>query len=398
MGCGLPGLKLRLQGRICMAIACALLGVLALPASPAPAIERFGSFGTGAGELFEPFGIAVDAANGGIYILDTNNSRIEEFTSNGVFELAWGWGVADGRTHALQVCKTTCFIGLAGTGAGEFDFAEGIAVDNDPASLSYGDIYVSDIGNHRVQKFSPAGRFLLMFGSGVNETARERHETANEDICPVHAGDICTAGIRGSAPGQLEFPVEGHFIAVGRTGTVYLGARNSVQEFAPNGTYETHVTLAPPDAVGGGEAGGVSGLEVNAAGDLYVIRIGVKSVNVYEPSGRLIRSIDAQERAENPEKPTPVVALDAAGDAFIEHEAIGEDDISEFDSTGAKLATIDTPAQAGLHGIAYDDQTGHLYVIDAIGAPGPVLVLTPPDPAPFAAIGSEVARWLIPEV
>jgi DNA-binding beta-propeller fold protein YncE len=399
---------MELHGWTCAAAAtavaatiCALAMMLAaaIPAAAA-VVERFGSFGAGAGQFNEPFGIAIDRSNGGLYVLDTNNQRIEEFTGEGAFQRAWGWGVAGTDRPGVQVCTRTCVPGVYGAGAGQFGFAEGIAADDDPASLSYGDLYVVDISNHRVEKFSPAGAFLLMFGGEVNQSARERHETAGEDICPVRPGDICSAGTRGSGPGQFEFPVEGHLVAVGADGTVYVGDRSRVEEFAPNGSFESQVKITNPVVSGPGEAGGVSGLEVNAAGDLYVIRIGVRSVNEYEPSGRLMRSIDPQARAENSEGPTPVAALDAAGDTFIEHEGEreGEYDITELDPTGATLATLATKMQGGLHGIAYDNQTGLLYVLELQSHEVPVIVFEPPDPPPFAATGSDFARLAIPEI
>jgi len=40
--------------------------------------------------------------------------------------------------------------GTEGTGAGQFDMPNGVAVASD------GSVYVSDRNNHRVQKFSPA--------------------------------------------------------------------------------------------------------------------------------------------------------------------------------------------------------------------------------------------------
>ena len=35
---------------------------------------------------------------------------------------------------------------------------------------SYGDVYVSDASNHRVEEFGPEGKFILMFGEKVNKT------------------------------------------------------------------------------------------------------------------------------------------------------------------------------------------------------------------------------------
>ena len=46
------------------------------------------------------------------------------------------------------------------------------------------DIYVADSGNHRVEKFDPAGGFLLMFGKEVNRTAVENSRAAEVNVCP----------------------------------------------------------------------------------------------------------------------------------------------------------------------------------------------------------------------
>ena len=65
---------------------------------------------------------------------DTNNNRLQKFTSEGRFLRA---------------------IGRPGEADGEFSNPDGIAVDLD------GSIYVADTGNQRVQKLKPDGSFLL---------------------------------------------------------------------------------------------------------------------------------------------------------------------------------------------------------------------------------------------
>jgi len=367
------------------------------------ASAQFGSSGTRAGQFVEPDGIAVEQGDGDVVVLDTVNRRIDEFTSTGRFLLSWGWGVADGRTRMLQQCRANCHTGISGAGAGQLGFAEGVAVDNGPRSSSVGDVYVVDIGNHRVEKFSPSGAFLLTFGGDVNKTAQRRAERAGEDVCPVEPGDACSAGTIGPAPGQFEFVVEGSFVAVGPTGTVYVGDRNRVQEFAANGTFKAQVELLPhPRPTGSNEVGGVSGLVVDAAGDLYVVRNGVAGVVEYEPSGRLLRTLDEQGEPAYPEGPTPTLALNGAGDLFIDDEAERRHRIDEFDPAGAPLASFDTGMEGGLHGISFGDQTGKLYVLDTnsnvMPAIARVRIVSPPDAAPFAVDGSELARWIVREI
>src|ERR1700683_310144 len=127
------------------AMLCALALALTVNVLGARADGQFGSYGTGAGMFVEPNGIAVDQQSGEVYVVDSNNERVDRFTGQGSFVLAWGWGVADGRSERLQRCTTACFAGLRGAGAGQLGFAEGAAVDNDQASASRHDVYVVDI-------------------------------------------------------------------------------------------------------------------------------------------------------------------------------------------------------------------------------------------------------------
>jgi tripartite motif-containing protein 71 len=381
---GVMSWRARLTGMLALCLLAAAVGGCggsSAKRSPVDPTERmdtvgeFGKHGSGAGDFTEPFGIAVDHRTGDVYVVDTNNSRVEKFTSAGAFLLGWGWGVADGRTAALQTCYTTCFAGMRGGGMGELDFAEGVAVDNVPSSQSYGDVYVVEIQNGRVEKFSPTGKFLLMFGAGVNQTARRDHDRGEEDVCPVRRGDVCGKGSEGPAGGALEFAVEGTFIAVGSGGEVYLGQRNCVKVFSADGVYRQRIgltpTLAPTESH---ELGGVSALAVNAGGDMYAVRNGIVGVHEYGPSGQPIRVLEPGGAPAYPEGPTPSLALDPEGDIFVDVYTHERHRIDEFSTGGSKVASFDQGPTAppgvadkedGLPGMAYDPSTGRLYVVNA---------------------------------
>ena len=61
------------------------------------------------------------------------------------------------------------------------------------------DFYVTDPGNHRIEKFDSAGNFLLMFGKNVNQTTPG-------DVCPINSGDVCQPGSSSTAPGGFVTP------------------------------------------------------------------------------------------------------------------------------------------------------------------------------------------------
>ena len=91
-----------------------------------------------------------------------------------VFSGYWGWEV--NQTTGGDICtvasKDKCseregqVVGRESAEPGGFKYPESVAVDNDPASPEYNDVYVADQDNHRVQVFSPTGVFVSMFGRG----------------------------------------------------------------------------------------------------------------------------------------------------------------------------------------------------------------------------------------
>ena len=101
-----------------------------------------GSGGTGSGEFSSPRGIAVDDL-GHVYVADHDNNRVVKLSPTGRFMARWG------RNHGD---------GTPGSGNGEFRVPYTIALDG------AGDIYVTDVLNHRIQKFGPTGRFIARYG------------------------------------------------------------------------------------------------------------------------------------------------------------------------------------------------------------------------------------------
>jgi hypothetical protein len=130
-----------------------VLTIFALTAASASAAEERelvygGSFGEGqlslqpaSGVETPGSGVAVNDKTHDVYVADTGNHRVVEFTSTGAFVRTWGWGVTNGKAEP-EVCTATCQRGLPGTAPGQFEKPIAIAVDNAPGGEE--DVYVSD--------------------------------------------------------------------------------------------------------------------------------------------------------------------------------------------------------------------------------------------------------------
>ncbi|MFZ1154377.1 MAG: hypothetical protein WAN93_05670, partial [Solirubrobacteraceae bacterium] len=117
----------------------------------------------------------------------------------------FGWKVDESsKGNACAVASADrCRPAVPSHSAGGFIYPGSVATD--PRT---GNIYVADIDNYRVQEMTAAGAFLSMFGWDVNKTKdRQRGATqAEKNVCTAASGDLCTAGVPGTAAGQLSYP------------------------------------------------------------------------------------------------------------------------------------------------------------------------------------------------
>ena len=143
-------------------------------------VRRFGRTGSTNGEFDNPSGISVDYADR-IIVSDTNNDRIQVFSSDGKLLLKFGdegeekldspyyalyhsdrFFVSDTENHCIKVFNNQgeflYKVGLEGSELGAFNHPSGLAV------YQVDMILVCDYHNDRLQLFKLDGTFVLSFG------------------------------------------------------------------------------------------------------------------------------------------------------------------------------------------------------------------------------------------
>ncbi len=345
--------------RLALAFLLALTAALAL--SAASALGARGhvfstTFGSGpctatilepcAGKFNEPAGIAVNEATDDVYVVDKGNNRVEYFAFNETKQAYEYTGEFNGSGEDVLVEGIA-----AGSGGlpdeeatGRFNFPQAIAVDNDPASPSFGDVYVTDYhivsGVSVVDKFTSTGEYV---GQITGKTA-EVQNAVFEGIAGVAVdteGKVWVAGEpRGSAGAQ-----------------VIAGFSNA----------QANVLEQPPcEANISGEAFR-EGLAVDSKDDLYARYSGVNH------SGGAVEEFDAKCKPLNKEldSESSQVALNGVAtetpsdDVYIDNNA----SVGRFAAGGGSLERFGAGhlapcAEECEGGVAVDSVTGEVLVGD----------------------------------
>jgi hypothetical protein len=319
-----------------------------------------GQFSEASAGFSNPYSVAAGPSlgpgvQGNVYVGDTINARIQEFTAAGAFVSMFGWNVNKTKVEqvgAEQAAKNLCTAksgdacqkGEEGGLAGQIARPESVAVDQ-----STGDIYVLSEANHRVEKYTAEGQFVLMIGKEVNETTKG-------NLCTAVSKNACQAGVANVA-GSTEHgafnPGEnrGDLLALGGPeDLLYVGDQERVQEFNKAGEWVNEVSLASLSS-----NGQVRALAVAANGTLYFAYAEEEVIHVYPPGG-------------GPSSfPTgggvSAIALDSFGDVAV--TVFGAPNGELYSAAGNRLAEFGPPSGINVaYGIAFNSE-GTLYAADS---------------------------------
>ena len=190
--------------------------------------ELGGPADVGGAGLSEAGSVAVASGSGDLYVADTDHNRILLYTPAGMLLSRFGAGGGNGSP---------------GSGAGEFNHPEAVAVDD------AGDMYVADTDNNRIVELSPAGAVLAQWGS------------------------------RGMADGRFHSPTG---IALDAAGNVYVvdSENNRVEVFDSGGHF---LEKWGERGIGPGEFSQPTAIAVDCDGDVYVADTNNNRVERFNP-------------------------------------------------------------------------------------------------------------------
>ncbi|MBN1659398.1 MAG: TIGR03663 family protein [Anaerolineae bacterium] len=251
-------------------------------------IATWGVVGVEPGQFNHPRGIAT-GPYGTLYVVDSDNNRVQVFDDQGALITAWG-----------SRCDLSSGTGCEQPGGpGQFQEPWGIDVD------AQGRAYVADTWNHRIQVFDAGGAFLNAWGT-FGETTTDpylfygpRDVAVDDDLGRVYVTDtgnervvvfdldgnhIASWGGEGIGPGSFAEPVG---IDVDLDGNVYLVDtwNQRVQVFDSEGTYLREWVV---DAWYGESVVNKPFLAVDGQGRVYVTDPEGYRVAVFGPEGEIL--------------------------------------------------------------------------------------------------------------
>jgi sugar lactone lactonase YvrE len=247
-------------------VVAALLAFFATPAFAGQTHALKTTFGAFSG----PSGIAIDEANGNVFVAD------RDFSPNDSVEI---FGPEGGAPSGVAVTK------IEGLDFGTTGLPNGLAIDNSATSPSKGALYVADVENDTVKKFNLEGGEYKLVGEltpAPTEPALEQPLGVAVDAKGnVFVADLAFHG----TPSVVEFSPdtgaeiarfdtgstmdEPSALAVDSTGSLFVQSRDGrgVWRFAANGSGEIEPGTTPVQI----RAGSPTGLAVDQATDtLYV--------------------------------------------------------------------------------------------------------------------------------
>ena len=407
----------------------------ATPACPYVSSSQVGQRGGGVLRFPQSVAIGPDRS---VYVADQSSSVIQVFAPDGTFlreigragtrpgELTSVGAITVAADNTLLVADGSNRIdrfdaagnllgsfGRRGTGVGEFNFGKGGGNDA-PAGgglVTAGSLlFVSDSLNNRVQRFNldgsggleiiPPGRLYNPRGLAVRGQRLIIADDKNHRLVVTDFGGrvIRTIGSgQGARGNQFSFPFG---VAIDRQGRVFVAddINQRVLRFGPQPDYKYKARWGHY-GTGPGQLAYPRAIAAGPAGELYVTNTGNDRIDVFDRSGRLLRSWGVSGRGPGQFNAPLGVAADGNGFRAVADSTNGRVEFLNFDGSVATSWGSPAPGPTILRSpvaVAFD-AAGDAYVLDSRRARIFVFARATGMPArTIAAQGSGPGRLLDP--
>ena len=280
----------------------------------------------------------------------------------------------DGFTYLTQW-------GRNGSGDGEFNSN---VYSNSPTLIpavdNAGNVYVCDVLNYRVQKFTSTGEYITQWGSEGDGDGQFHPFNGPNAIAVDRAGNVYVSDDYGNR--VQKFSSNGAFLgkmggngcemgpygfwgnkalAVDALDNVYVADTVCIKKYTSTGTY---ISAFCPHGTEPGKADSPRGITVDAAGYIYVADTNNYQVQKFSSTGEYIATIDSGEGFDGVTYPMSV-AVDSAGNVYVSDMAGGR--LLKFSSSGTFIAQwFGSPGNVDGHGTGClaIDSDDNMYIAD----------------------------------
>lgn len=273
---------------------------------------EFGSLGSGDGQLKEPHGVATNAS-GDVYVADTKNNRVQEFSASGEYLALLG-------ASGSETEKLSAPVGVAVASNGDV-YAVSSECDCVKEYGSKGE-YVRDFTAGDVAR--PAGIAFSAKNSSLYVVGESRYEGSSADAVSEfsESGTLTKSfGLEG-APGsktceELECYLDKpQGIAVSSVGDVYVASTGNDQivEFNPEGTF---IKEFGEKGSGAGQLKEPKGIAVASNGNLYALDPGNDRVQEFTSKGEYLAQFGSEGSGNGQLKQPVGIAVTASGTVYV---------------------------------------------------------------------------------
>jgi sugar lactone lactonase YvrE len=227
----------------------------------------------------------------------------------------------------------------ASRGVGDFSDIGGLTVS------AQGDVFLVGARDRTVQKLSPDGRRLALWGkkqsdvfSYPNQLAVDR--SGNVYVTLTEANHVKKLRPNGTTAASWTDPYGPAGIAVAPSGNIYVGDRSGVREYSPSGK-QIRRWGATGRSLGHFSLRGADGIAVSKAGNVYAVDPGNARVDEFNSAGRYIRSWGRGGAGPGQFQNPAGIAISPAGNVYVADA--GNSRIQEFLGNGKFLTSYHVP-------------------------------------------------------